>query len=127
VQVDYVLDASALLAWLHHEQGGEWVEGILELSAVSAVNLSEVLQKGLQVGANVSGLKEDLETLGVELLVFGPADAELAAALWPATRHLGLSLADRACLATAKRLKVPAVTADRDWEKVEGVQIEVIR
>jgi ribonuclease VapC len=127
VQADYVLDASALLAWLHHEQGSERVEGILELSAVSAVNLSEVLQKGLQAGADVSGLKEDLEALGVEVLVFGPADAELAAALWPATRHLGLSLADRACLATAKRLKVPAVTADREWEKVEGVQVEVIR
>ena len=127
MQADYVLDASALLAWLHNEHGGERVEGILELAALSAVNLSEVLQKGLQAGADVSGFEEDLEALGVEIRVFGAADAELAAALWPATRRLGLSLADRACLATAKRLKVPAVTADREWEKVEGVQVEVIR
>ena len=99
----------------------------MELSAVSAVNLSEVLQKGLQTGADVSGLKEDLEALGVEVLDFGAADAEIAAALWPATRHLGLSLADRACLATAARLEVSAVTADREWEKAEGLQVEVIR
>lgn len=127
MQADYVLDASALLAWLHNEHGGERVEGILELSVLSAVNLSEVLQKGLQAGADVSGFEEDLEALGVEIRVFGAADAELAAALWPATRRLGLSLTDRACLAAAKRLKVPAVTADREWEKVEGVQVEVIR
>jgi ribonuclease VapC len=52
-------------------------------------------------------------------------DAELAAELWAATRHLGLALGDRSCLATAKRLKVPAVTADRNWTKIEDEDLRV--
>jgi PIN domain nuclease of toxin-antitoxin system len=120
-----VLDASALLAWLHVEPGGEKVEPLLGRSVVSAVNLSETLQKGLSRGADAVGLWEDLEALGLEVVSFTAEDAELAAELWAATRHLGLSLGDRACLATAKRLEVTAVTADRDWAKVEDEELRV--
>lgn len=115
----YALDASALLAWLNGEAGGEKVEPLLERSVVSAVNLSEVLQKGLAADADVRGLKEDLEALGLGIVDFTAEDAEIAAMLWPQTRSLGLSLADRCCLATAKRLGVAAVTADRDWKEIE--------
>jgi PIN domain nuclease of toxin-antitoxin system len=120
-----VLDASALLAWLHEEPGGEKVEPLLGRSVVSAVNLSETLQKGLSRGVDAVGLREDLEALGLEVVSFTAEDAELAAELWAATRHLGLSLGDRACLATAKRLEVTAVTADRDWAKVEDEELRV--
>lgn len=54
--------------------------------------------------------------------------AEAAARLRPATRHAGLSLADRACLALARRLGVPAVTADRAWGDLDvGVEVRLIR
>jgi ribonuclease VapC len=33
----------------------------------------------------------------------------------PTNRHQGLSLADRACIALARRLRLPALTADRTW------------
>ena len=124
-----MLDASALLAWLHQEPGGEKVEPLLGRSIVSAVNLSETLQKGLSRGADVAGLREDLEALGLKVVNFTAEDAEMAAELWAATRHLGLSLGDRSCLATAKRLKVPAVTADRDWTKIEDeyLLVECVR
>ena len=42
-----VLDASALLAFLHDETGGEKVSSVLEGARVCAVNWSEVLQKSL--------------------------------------------------------------------------------
>ena len=48
----------------------------------------------------------------------------------PATRSAGLSLADRACLALAKTLGLPALTADRSWLGVAdavGVGVELIR
>jgi PIN domain nuclease of toxin-antitoxin system len=32
---------------------------------------------------------------------------------------LGLSLGDRACLALGRRLKLPVLTADQIWKKVE--------
>lgn len=116
---EYVLDASALLAWLNEETGGEEVEPLLEKSVISTVNLSETLQKSLARGADVIGLIEDLTALGLGVVNFTPEDAELAAGLWTNTKHLGLSLGDRCCLATAGRLGIPAVTADRDWVKLE--------
>lgn len=125
----YALDASALLAWLNGEAGGEKVEPLLEGSVISAVNLSEVLHKGLAAGADVSGLKEDLEALGVGIVDFTAEDAEISASLWPQTRSLGLSLADRCCLATATRLGVTAVTADLEWTEIEGAtpKVQTIR
>jgi ribonuclease VapC len=41
---------------------------------------------------------------------------------------LGLSFGDRACLALAKSLVAPALTADRSWARLDlGIAIEVIR
>lgn len=55
-------------------------------------------------------------------------DANLAAVLRAPTRAAGLSLADRCCLALAKRLRATAVTADRAWTRSDhGVPVELIR
>jgi ribonuclease VapC len=60
-----------------------------------------------------------------------PCDAEqasIAASLRPATRGLGLSLGDRACLAFGFAKRLPVLTADRLWTKADvGVKVEVIR
>lgn len=119
-----VLDASALLAFLHDEPGGDQVEGRLAGAVVSAVNWSEVVQKARQHGVSTSGLRGDMEALGLRIEPFGVDDAERTAKLWEATRTAGLSLADRACLALGVRLERPVVTADRRWRGV-GVQVEV--
>jgi PIN domain nuclease of toxin-antitoxin system len=48
--------------------------------------------------------------------------------LRPKTKQLGLSLADRACLALGASLERPVLTTDRAWERVDvGVDIRVIR
>lgn len=124
-----VLDASALLAYLQRERGHAVVEPVLEAAAISAVNLSEVLQKTLAVGVSTDGLESDLETVGVRVYPFDAEDAACAAELWGSTRKLGLSLGDRACLALAKRLHAPAYTADRVWAevKVAGVTVKTVR
>ena len=55
-------------------------------------------------------------------------DGELAAQLWLETRARGLSLGDRACLALALRLKLPALTADRAWASLKlPMKVRVIR
>jgi ribonuclease VapC len=124
-----VLDASALLAYLQRERGHEAVEPVLENSALSAVNLSEVLQKAMAAGVSTDGLETDLEAVGVRVYAFDAEDAADAALLWTRTRKLGLSLGDRACLALAKRLHAPAYTADRAWAevKVPGVTVKTVR
>jgi PIN domain nuclease of toxin-antitoxin system len=113
--IEFVLDASALLAFLQGEPGADLVQLVLERSAISTANWSEVCQRAIARQVEIADLREDVIGLGVELFPLGAADAEQAASLWPATHPSGLSLGDRACLALAQRLGVPALTADRSW------------
>lgn len=123
-----VLDASALLAMLHAEPGGEEVRRVLQTSSISSVNWSEVVQKSLERGVEVEGMRQDLEVLGLEIVPFSAAQAERAAFLRALTRHLGLSLGDRACLALAAESRLPALTTDRNWADLAlDVEIRVTR
>ena len=119
-----VLDASALLALLQSEPGGELVEAVLETAAISSVNWSEVVQKALDWQTEIAGLREELEVLGLEILPFTAALAEATAHLRSANRQAGLSLGDRACLALAGALGVPAITTDRVWPDL-GLPMEI--
>ena len=122
----FVLDASAVLAYSQNEPGAPVVASILPRSLISSLNWSEVVQKALASGADADGLRRDLEALGLEVVPFAADDAELAARLW--LRAPDLSLADRACLALALRVGLPAVTCDRAWGSVDaGVDVQLIR
>ncbi|MBI4236124.1 MAG: type II toxin-antitoxin system VapC family toxin [Chloroflexi bacterium] len=126
--MEVVLDASALLASLRGEPGGEKVDPLLGRAAMSSVNWAEVVQRGLSRGVAVDGLRKDLQALGLTLFPFTVEEAEAAASLWATTRSLGLSLGDRACLALALRLGVPAVTANQRWAALQvGVRIQLVR
>lgn len=123
-----VLDASALLAYLHDEPGSEAVEKVLSEAMISTVNLAEVMQKAIARNVEVKGLREDLEVLGLGILPFTATQAEGAAQLWRKTRSLGLSLGDRACLSLGLELALPVLTADQEWRRLElGLEIQLIR
>ena len=125
---DAVLDASALIALLLDEPGAEAVERLLGRAVMSVVNWAEVLQRFRAHGVETADKRETVEALGIGIVPFTPEDAEVVAELWEATRAAGLSLADRACLALARRLGLPAHTADRDWRKLDvGVEVVLIR
>jgi len=123
-----VLDASALLAMLHGEPGGDEIQGLLETAVISSVNWSEVVQKSLERKVETEGMREDLEALGLKIVPFSAAHAERTASLRAKTRHLGLSLGDRACLALASALRLPALTTDRPWADLSlDIDIRVTR
>ncbi|MEX2431165.1 MAG: type II toxin-antitoxin system VapC family toxin [Dehalococcoidia bacterium] len=123
-----VLDASAILAFLLKEPGRDEVDRQLEAAVVSSVNWAEVVQKGLTHQLDAPGLREGLETIGLQIAPFTAEDAEGVATLWPQTRSFGLSLADRACLTLAHRLGLPAWTTDRVWARLTvDVEVHVIR
>lgn len=123
-----VLDASALLAMLNSEPGGEAVADLLATAVISSVNWSEVVQKALARQADVDGLRQDLEALGLAIRPFTAEDAERTAHLRVKTQHLGLSLGDRACLALAAALGLPAISADRIWDDLDiGVEVRIAR
>lgn len=128
MKIDCVLDSSAVLALMFRETGYEAAEQMLPRAAISAVNASEVIAKLMRLGAGPEEARRAIDDLGVTVLPFTLEDAEVAARLEQMTRARGLSLGDRACLATAKRCRVAAVTADQNWRIPSlGVQVRYIR
>ena len=129
-----VLDASAVLAMILKEPGGERLDvaldainqgGADELS-ISSVNWCEVLTKLQRSPASLT--PEELAGIlsGVEVVPFERSCAELAAQL--NLRAPFISLGDRACLALASARKATAWTTDKAWTRAKvGVNLEVLR
>ena len=123
-----VLDASALLAYLKGEPGGDRVDGVLPESVMSSVNWAEVIQKSIAANVDVDGMLDDLQALGLVVEPFTPEDGEMAGRLWEQTRQYGFSLGDRACLSLGLRLGVPVLTCDRVWASLNlFLDIQAIR
>src|SRR4051812_26724639 len=106
-----VLDASAVLAVLNAETGADIVIAALDDAIVSAVNYAEVVSKLVERGASPVDVREALENINLKVIDFDLALAERTGVLRAVTRHLGLSLGDRACLALAEREGVPVLTS----------------
>jgi ribonuclease VapC len=123
-----VLDASAVLALLNQEPGADMVKEQLADAMMSVVNAVEVGTKLVDRGMTVEAAYDALELLEIDMVDFDLPLAQTAIRLRGATRPVGLSLADRACLALAVREKAIAITADRVWAGVDpGCRIEIIR
>ena len=125
----FVLDASALIAFLFDEVGADRVQQAIEDSAlINSVNLAEVASKLVDFGYDDSNIKP---TLAIANLTVVDLDTDLAIGiglLRRLTRSVGLSLGDRACLALAQSLELPALTADRNWANLNlGIEIELCR
>jgi PIN domain nuclease of toxin-antitoxin system len=119
---EIVLDASALMAVLREEPGAAAVEAVVDHAVISAVNLSEVQAKLVERGTASDLAWSSLIDLDLEVIDFDAAQARVAGDLRSLTRAQGLSLGDRACLALAQALGLPAMTADRAWA---GLEVEI--
>lgn len=123
-----VLDTSAFLAVANKEPGAEKVHPVLQRSSLSAVNLTEILQKLVRKGMTLSRAEEYVRQFVSEVVPFDVTLASVTAALDGPTRQFGLSLGDRACLALGKSLNALILTADQSWAKLDiGVRVELIR
>ncbi len=126
-----ILDASALIAYLHDEPGSEAVvDAITDTAAISVVNWAETLSKVAADGGDPQQIADSLQASDSPLILEALTDADCVeiARLRPLTKAHGLSLADRACLALAKRLDIPVVTADRNWRDLNlGITVQLIR
>ena len=123
-----VADASAILAVVEEEPGSESLRPLLAGASVSAVNLSEAAAKLLERKFSEAEVRGKLGRLLLEVHPFDGTAAFAAASLRPSTRHLGLSLGDRACLALAQRLRLPVLTGDRAWASLTiGIEIRLFR
>lgn len=123
-----VLDASALLALLWSESGSEIVASVMDNAVMSAVNWAEVISKLQERGVDLEDARPMLAELSIDVLPFDQEQAFASGALRMRSKHLGLSIGDRACLALAAQLSAPTYTADKAWAKLDvGVVVKVVR
>jgi PIN domain nuclease of toxin-antitoxin system len=123
-----VFDTSAVLAILYDEEGREVAQDRLEGSAISAVNLAEVLRDVmLTSGENVEGAYSLVNRL--PLTVYSP-DTSQAKRVAELKAIKGLSLGDCFCIALGEARRSPLITGDQQWGRLSAdirVPVEMIR
>jgi len=124
-----ILDASALLAYLQQEKGYKEVDSALTNgAALSTVNLAEVYRKIISEGWDLEEISSRLKALGLIILPFGEDEAKISAELYPIVKRLGLSLGDRACLGLGLKLRLPVLTTDKTWSRLNlKISVRVLR
>lgn len=121
-----VLDASALLAFLHNEPGAEKVASVLAECSISSVNLAETYSKLSRHGTPLEAAAYQVDRLQIPVIAFDDRQAVLTASVHSSTREHGLSLADCACLALGMAEKAIVVTADRKWALLR-LDVEIVQ
>jgi ribonuclease VapC len=123
-----VLDASAVLAVIFSETGADAVITRLPGAYLSCVNLAEVATRALDLGKPLEDTVREISRLPVRIAPYDAEQAHVTASLRPASKPLGLSLGDRACIALAITRQASVLTGDRDWKKASlGVEVIVFR
>ena len=126
----FVLDASAVLCLLKGDIGADRVIDALPRSTISAVNLSEVYAKLADTGGSEEKIAHAIGVLHLKIEAFDGQQAKVAGMLRPATKALGLSFGDRACLAVARVRTATALTTDSVWAELPeglGISVQLLR
>ncbi len=123
-----LLDASALLCLINQEPGADKVAAVLDNASISTVNLAEVYSKLHEAGMPEEEIAATIEDSAITVVPFDQTCAYVTGQLRCLTRALGLSLGDRACLATGKFLGLAVMTTDKAWLRLDiGVEILCVR
>ena len=123
-----VLDASAMLAFLRGEPGGDVRERITAATRLaSAVNVAEVGSRLSDLGASLAEVRR-----AIALMAPWRSSPSMPSRHMPRLAYAGrrtvLSLGDRACVQLAASRGLPAVTADRAWAELDvDVEVRLIR
>ena len=108
-----VFDASAVLPLMQNEMGADRLDGVRSNAVVSAVSVSEVLDKLVSKGMPQMLAAASLDALHFEVAAFEPDDAVLSAEY--ISRNV--SLGDRCFLACARKYGT-GWTADHDLARI---------
>jgi ribonuclease VapC len=128
--VTFVLDASALLAALLTEPGGDVVSRELGNALMLSVNLAEVVASLRADGNDDEAVRAIVDRISIPIVAADATMAVDAGLMRTVTDRVGLSLGDRFCLALARRAGIAVLTADKAWTEIGdelGVTVVQIR
>ena len=111
-----ILDASALLALINNEKGAKKVEQLMGSVVMSSINVAEVATR-LSAMLSQEECKLAIEPFLQSIINFDANQAYISA--YQSTKHKGLSLGDRACIALGVSLNLPVYTCDKVWAELE--------
>ncbi|MFP3012161.1 MAG: type II toxin-antitoxin system VapC family toxin [Rickettsia sp.] len=114
-----IFDASTLLALIKNESVNIELKKLLGNVSMSSVNVSEVAGILLESGMSYQECKNYIEPFVNSIVPFDEEQSFLAATIKKQTRHLGLSLGDRACITLWLITGYPIYTADKAWANVQ--------
>lgn len=125
-----VLDASALLAMLRGARGAAKVAAAIADARISALDYAEVVGHFIRAGMPQDEVDMMLDPLPMTVLPMDKDLARIAARLRAATPAPGLSPAQGACLALARRDGLAVWTSDpalKDMAEAAQVKVVVVR
>ena len=125
-----VLDTSVLLALVYREPGHDTAADALATGVISSVNLAETATVLLRRGLGSPTIDETMQPFIDRSLPTDNQQALDAGLLHAMTRWAGLSLGDRFCLALARKLGAPILSADRAWTSIAdqvGLTVPLLR
>ncbi|MGX6960636.1 MAG: type II toxin-antitoxin system VapC family toxin [Rickettsia endosymbiont of Pentastiridius leporinus] len=124
-----LLDTSAVIALLKKESGYKLIEDVIASSSISSVNLSELVSVLVRTGIPVNEVDEIITDIVPEIILFSEDIAIEAGKLAIYTKKYGLSLGDRACIATGIYHNMIVYTTDKIWVelKIKNANIKLIR
>ena len=124
-----LLDASAIIALVKRETGYEKVDAVLAKCSMSTVNFTEFITSLARGNVIPDDIDAIIDNIIPEIIPFSHQLSITAGKLYSKTRSLGLSLGDRACIATAIHFNMEIYTADKAWAKLDipDLKIHLIR
>lgn len=130
--MQYVIDASAALAFLRGEKGEDFLDQVDDPDSVyiSTINLGEVASRQLRDNPVRADVENTIAVLGLISVPVTEKHAYEAAEFRESARATGLSQADCICLALTHELDAILLTADRamaDFAIDRHIKVELIR
>ncbi len=113
-----LLDTSCFVRIIQREKGYESILPLVQDAAISIVNLAELVTVMISRGIHSDPRPTILKTIQT-IVPFTEEIAFLTGELVRKTEKLGLSLGDRACIATSMIHNIPVYTCDRPWAKLD--------
>ncbi|MFU7501632.1 MULTISPECIES: type II toxin-antitoxin system VapC family toxin [unclassified Candidatus Tisiphia] len=126
----FLLDTSAIIALLKQESGYKILEDVIASSALSSVNLSELVSVLTRSNIKENEIDTIITDIVPDIIPFSESISIKAGKLISLTKDYGLSLGDRACIATGGYYNMEIYTTDRIWLKLSDklpVKITLVR